>query len=349
MRIGLSNKITQSLRPLSSSSSSEPVDERVSIALDLTDTYGRKNNNGHYFNIQFPYSFVNISSGGTVLDDPFADYRSGLNTPYEHPSSSGFWWLPAITEPLKITLTLNSGIGFIGSNTEFFGTYTPALSVILSLDTSGQEMAFSDASLTGTTLDIINHTWIQGHGGAGGRGGVPGPDAKNNTNPGGGGGGGAGYLGGPGGIATSTANPGPSGTLFTAGQGGAGGLATGQSTLSAVDGRTGGSAIALYQGVYPARDPKVSITNETIGAIISGGGGGGGGGGSGGGSVSPDDHGGSGGIGGALGMSGAVGGSAGQAAGSGGAAGKAIDESGNVNVTPINKNPGNFRGSEADY
>jgi hypothetical protein len=339
MRIGLSNKITQSL------SSSGPVDNRPQIALDLTDTYGRKHDNGHYFNIQFPYSFVNLNSTtGVAINDPFADYRDS-GSPIQ---VFGVWYLPPIISPLKITLTLNSG-SFIGSNTDIFNTYPAALAIYLSLSGGARETAFSEVSLAGTTLDIINHTWIQGHGGAGGRGGVPGPDGKNNTNPGGGGGGGAGYLGGAGGIATSTANPGAAGFLYGAGAGGAGGLATGQSTLSAVDGRTGGSAIALYQGVYPARDPKVSITNETIGAIISGGGGGGGGGGSGGGSVSPDDHGGSGGIGGAVGMTGAVGGSAGQTSGSGGAAGKAIDESGNVNVTPINKNPGNFRGSEADY
>ncbi len=346
MKIGISTSITGVSYP--KGAVEVEVDNRPQIALDLTDTYGRKNNNGHYFNIQFPYSFVNISSGGTVLDDPFANHRSGLNTPYQYPASSGVWWLPAITEPLKITLTLNSGMGFIASNTDFFGTYPAALGVFLSLalDTSGQEMAFSDASLAGTTLDIINHTWIQGRGGAGGRGGVPSPDVKNNTNPGGGGGGGAGFLPGIGGIATSPANPGAAGTLSAAGTGGAGGSATGQSTFSPVDGRQGGSAIALYQTEYPARDPKVSITNETIGAILSGGGGGGGGGGA----TGTVFDGTVGGNGGALALPGAPGGNSGQeTGGSGAAAGKAIDKSGNVNVTPINKNPGNFRGSEADY
>ena len=346
MRIGISTSITGVSYP--KGAVEVEVDNRPQIALDLTDTYGRKNNNGHYFNIQLPYSFVNISSGGTVLDDPFANYRSGLNTPYQYPASSGVWWLPAITEPLKITLTLNSGMGFIASNTDFFGTYPAALGVFLSLDTSGQEMAFSDASLAGTTLDRINHTWIQGHGAAGGRGGVPGPDAKNNTNPGGGGGGGAGFLPGIGGIATSPANPGVAGTLFGAGTGGAGGLATGQSTFSPVDGRTGGSAILLYQGVYPARDPKVSITNESGGFILSGGGGGGGGAGATGTNVDGE----SGGNGGTHATQGAPGDTSGQqTGGAGGAAGKAIDESGNVNVTPTNNNTGadTFKGSEANY
>lgn len=362
MRLGISTKITGSSRPLSSSSSSAPVDERVSIALDLTDTYG-VSSGANYLNVQFPYSFVELNSTtGVAITDPFANYRDSGAPEEVYP---GLWYLPPIIEPLKITLTLNSG--YVGSSTDVWGTYPAALAIYLSHHPApaSRELAFSEASLSGdgtpfgTTLDIINHTAIIGRGGAGGRGGLPGADKNGNNGPGGGGGGGKGFLNSLGGTATPTANPGAGGNIFsaTAPGGGAGGTATGQSPSHLPGaGRSGGSAIALYQR-HSSLNPTVSITNESGGLIFGAGGGGGGAGGSSSGTAGGD--GGNGGLYGAPGTAGDNGPGANvgrQDGAQGGAGGKAIDESelgsdNFVNVEPTNNNtdPNTFMGSEGNY
>ncbi len=276
-------------------SPSEPSTHyKLTLTLD-TDTFERLNSDGNYYNIDFPYSFVNWSGGssstaaagsdpGNPTTDPFSAYRATGNAThtwsnyiYDDPAIGKVKRARPISANLDVTIVIPSTV-VVGSNTDFLAAIQPSFRVISGeLPNSPQaNQAFTEYASANLLVTIENSGNTIGRGGFGGKGQIM-SDGKNNQS-GGGGGGGAGRVGGTGGVGGGT---GATGTAFAGGAGGIGSQG-GTPVRAATAGSPGGDCFAIFNRKYydvsvPAKGPTLSIVNKPGGFILSGGGGGGGG------------------------------------------------------------------------
>jgi len=207
MRIGLSNKITQSnLRGAEAVGATEL--ESASLTLDLSATWrgnasldtllptGAGNSDTRYYNVEFPYSWVrwnafsyeSAPSASDVVSDPFGPYRESGSPVID---AAGRPSLPPINAILDITIDISSDI-VIGGYTHLYvfslGIY-PSLQLFYSDSTTYS--SFTEEAAKNLKITINNSGSIGGAGGVGGWGDND-PVSKGNRNYGGGGGSGAG-------------------------------------------------------------------------------------------------------------------------------------------------------------
>jgi len=296
-----------------------PTPERFSLTfyVNTANTPDALNSDGNFYDLQFPYDFVQWvngpvgSDGGsdlTVENDPFADYRKTSNDTHTYTAwnwqdvfntTSPIWHkrLPPISANLDVTIIVDEGVK-IGSNTIFLSSYpTPSFAIYTGDLKAYPEanQAFTQDASANLTVEIRNSGNVHGGGGLGGRGRIQ-SDGKQNFSGGGGGGGGglhqnqsSGTYPGKGGdgaqAADGSAGKGDDSGSAQRPAGGAGGAGSvgGTPTRIAHGGGTGGAAFAIINtNWYDAGDrnygPTVSVVNKSTGFIQSGGGGGGGGG-----------------------------------------------------------------------
>ena len=116
MRIGLSTKITEPTSAASFVVAEEPLD-RVELTLyvqansELTDksgTFGRKNNDGNYYNTSFPDAWTDLNTtSGVYSVDPFASYRTDT-APEQDPDSPNLYAFPVIDRHLTVNIIIDS-------------------------------------------------------------------------------------------------------------------------------------------------------------------------------------------------------------------------------------------------
>jgi len=334
-----------------------PPPSRYSMTfyVNAANTPDALNSDGNFYNIEFPFSFVQWvdgpigSDGGatTILNDPFSDYRKTSNDTHTYTSfnyydvfdTAYYKRLPPISANLDVTIIVENGTR-IGSNTVFLGQPYPSFIVTSSEDNTGIEanQAFTETASAGLYVEVRNSGNVFGGGGIGGQGRTLEDNSsdKNNYSGGGGGGGaglhqqqssgtypgqgGAGQAGGANGGSGKGDDSGAS-QRPAAGAGGGGGQG-GTTLRNSAAGARGGDCFAVFNHSWVVSNtsigPNVQVINKSTGFIISGGGGGGGGG-----AASADA--GDGGNGGALASSGSAGtnGDEGSGAAAGGIAGVA--------------------------